>query len=124
MRARQFVVVGSVLVALAGCSTSAGEPAVPTQAPQAAAEASVAAAQRAAAAGDVDSYVAALKAVDAKLAANQNVAIDNGKKICLDLEQGTADAEVAKGAAARLNISQATAVKVVAATKKTLCPTG
>ncbi|MEU4241828.1 DUF732 domain-containing protein [Actinoplanes sp. NPDC026619] len=122
MNARQFVVVGAVLVALGGCSTTGDSAAAPTQAPQAAAEASVAAAQRAAAADDVDSYVAALKAVDAKLAADKDVAVDNGKKICLDVEQGKTDADIAKSAAARLDVDQAVAVKVVAATKKSLCP--
>ncbi|MFD0523320.1 DUF732 domain-containing protein [Paractinoplanes durhamensis] len=124
MNARQFMVVGVALIALAGCSSSAGDPgsAAQPQVPVVDPGASEAAAKRAAAAGDADSYVAALKAIDPKLGTNQAAALDNGKTICLDIEQKKTDAELAKNAATRFDVDKGTAAKVVAATRKALCP--
>ncbi|GIF25047.1 hypothetical protein BJ973_007304 [Actinoplanes tereljensis] len=129
MRARKFVIVGAALVALAGCSStstsSSGNGAVPIAAtPQAPdpIEASVAASKRAEAAGDVDSYVAAIKAIDPKLVKDQVSAVDMGKGICQEAAQGKTDAQVATDVALNFSVDQAAALKVVTATKTALCP--
>jgi uncharacterized protein DUF732 len=128
VRARKVVMAGIALVALGGCSSDGdgGGGDVPNIAPTVQApdpaEASAAAAKRAEAANDVDSYVAALKAIDPKLVKDQVDATDKGKSICLDLEQGKTEAQAAKSAAQRFAIDEQAALKVVTATKAALCP--
>ena len=65
-------------------------------------------------------YRAALKKVDPAVAEKRS-AYDNGRNICLDIQQGKTTAEVAKNAAARFDVDAATGAKIVAATKASLC---
>jgi hypothetical protein len=123
---RKFMVAGAALIMLAGCSHS-GEVTAPvasrTPGPEAAAEASVAAAARAKAVGDVDSYVAALKAIDPKLAADKDSALGNGKTVCLAIGKGQSEEQLAAAAANLWSVSESRATQIVAATRAKLCPT-
>jgi hypothetical protein len=123
--------VGTVKVALAGlalaagltgCSAGDGDRPDIVAPPSADPGASAAAAARAEAATDVNAYLNELKAVDPKLTADKEHAVDNGKNVCQEVEQGKTDAELTTNAAARFDIDKAAAAKVVAATRKTLCP--
>ncbi|WP_433793946.1 hypothetical protein [Actinoplanes sp. CA-252034] len=68
----------------------------------------------------VKAYRGALAKIDEKIAADDD-ALKYGWNICLDIEQGKADAQVVKNAAARFEVDDATAKAIVKATKNSLC---
>ncbi|WP_229071859.1 DUF732 domain-containing protein [Actinoplanes sp. DH11] len=69
----------------------------------------------------VQAYRKALGAVDERLARDDDV-LRHGATICLDITKGKTDAEVAKTAAAGFEADEATAQKIVDATREQLCP--
>lgn len=118
VRARQVLVVVAALIALAGCGSN-DEPAPAAATTQAQAGKAPAVEASAEAAGKA--YVKALKAIDPALVDDAEDAVDNGRNICLDVEQGKTTAQVTKNAKARFEVNSTLATKIVAATKKTLC---
>jgi hypothetical protein len=123
MRAGRVWLVGAVVVlgALTGCAGSEPETPqkaapTPTAAPASAfTEPGLRFSKEA-----EKAYLAALAKVDKKLAADDD-AVDFGKNICLDIEQDKTDAQVAKNAAGRFEVDDATAKAIVKATKSSLC---
>jgi hypothetical protein len=68
----------------------------------------------------VKAYRKALAEVDSRVAADDN-ALRHGWDICLDIEQGTTNAQVARNAAGRFEVDDTTAKAIVEATKSSLC---
>ena len=123
MRAGGLWAAGAVVAlgALAGCAGSGPE--TPASAP------STSTAARGSAflepglqfsAEAVNAYRKALAEVDSKVAADDK-ALSYGWDICLDIEQGRTEAEVAKNAAGRFAVDDATAKAIVEATRGSLC---
>ena len=113
-----LVLVGAALVALAGCGSSEPEkPAGPAAAAPVKSVPAAAKAEQPTAAEDA--FLKALAKVDKQLAADDD-ALDYGANICLDIDQGKTDAQVAKNAAARFEVDHPTAKAIVKATKTSL----
>jgi hypothetical protein len=111
------VLVGAVLVAgaLAGCSDDSGEwvapqPGVSRTPGQEAAPLSI----------GQKTFLEQVTAADARAGANES-ALDFGRGICLDTEQGKTDAQVTRNAAARFSVNTATAKTIVQAARANLC---
>jgi ABC-type iron transport system FetAB ATPase subunit len=68
----------------------------------------------------VKAYREALSKVDKKIAADDD-ALTHGWSVCVDIQRDKTDAEVAKNAAGRFEVDDATAKAIVAAAKTTLC---
>jgi hypothetical protein len=99
------MVAGLVAVTLTGCSDDSGEWVAP--------QPSRTPGQEAAPLSDGQkAFLEQVTAVDAKAGANES-ALDFGRGICLDTEQGKTDAEVTRNAAARFAVPAATAKTIV-----------
>jgi hypothetical protein len=109
LRARQVLVVAAALIALAGCSSSEETPASSGQ--------GVAPAVDEARAQFVDE----LDAINGQLVEDKDKAVDNGREICLEIQQGKTAAELEKNTEARFEVTNEWAKKIVAAAKKTIC---
>ena len=120
MRARHIRIAGALLgvvSALTGCGGTQEAAPAPTLAVTTAGKAYIKA-------GGETAYVKALRGIDEKLVAGRTTAaVDDGENICLDLSMGETAAVVEKRTVARFDTDTATAKKVVAVTKKTLCST-
>ncbi|MEU4626535.1 DUF732 domain-containing protein [Actinoplanes sp. NPDC023801] len=65
-------------------------------------------------------FLEQVTAADAQAGANES-ALDFGRGICLDTEQGMTDAQVTRNAAARFSVDNATARTIVKAARAHLC---
>ena len=76
--------------------------------------------------GDVPGYLAGLKAINTRLATDQDTAVTRGRNTCLDIEQGKPRSTVVNNARQRfagtVAVSAAMAGKIVDVAQKYLCP--
>ncbi|MET0415296.1 MAG: DUF732 domain-containing protein [Actinoplanes sp.] len=119
MGARQALVIGVALFALAGCTgggddkaDGGGTAASPAAAPLATFSGS---------AEDSQKFVTVLRNLDADLVDDEPLAISNGVKACEELAAGKSDAETAQNLATSFEVDTATAQKIVVASKSNLC---
>ncbi|WP_170154107.1 DUF732 domain-containing protein [Actinoplanes italicus] len=112
---RVLVAAGLVTFALAGCSDDSGEWVAPQPG------ASRTPGQEAAPLSDKQkAFLEQVTAADAKAGANES-ALDFGRGICLDTEQGKTDAQVTRNAANRFAVDTAIAKTIVKAARTNLC---
>lgn len=119
MRARQVWVAGAVLAlsVLAGCGDGAPQPAPSWAVP----EVSQPPGQEAAPLSDAEeAYLQALAAIDEQVADDED-AVFIGRHLCTTIERKKTGAHVTKTASVRFNVDNATAKKIVKATRSTLC---
>jgi uncharacterized protein YdeI (BOF family) len=122
---RTIVITLLALGAATACSSgddtadakNAAAPAASAAAPQASASTAVDPSLVAA----TSAYLTALGKVDKKLVADEQVALDSGQQVCVDVEERRTDAEQIKTIAYRFEVNNATAAKILEVTKKNLC---
>lgn len=120
MGARQALVIGAVLIGLAGCSGGDKDKA----ADKGDASPSAAAAPLATYAGPAENaknYVKVLRGIDADLVDDEPLAISNGVQACEELGKGKSMAQVAQSTATRFEVDAATAQQIVVIVKSNLC---
>lgn len=116
MGARQALVIGAVLITLAGCGgeedkADGGEP-------------NQSAAPLATFSGSADKakkYVNVLRGLDADLVDDEPLAISNGVNTCQELAGGKSMAQAAQSAATRFEVDVATAQRIVVVAQSNLC---
>jgi hypothetical protein len=129
VKARHIAAAGAALVALAGCSAKpAGGPppaaahsAAPAVAPAASPSASPSASMDAGTLDAASGFLTGLGKLDAKLVADQSVALDNGAATCIDILDRKPEAEQERNTATRYAVDAARARKIIALAKAELC---
>lgn len=131
MRARDVIVTGAVLAALAGCSSAdkplAAPAAAPASASPSATESTPAPAESVDPGTDpgtldaTSAYLTALGTVDKKLVSDTRAALEHGQEICVDIEERRTAAEQEKNVATRFAVDAAQAKEILAITKANLC---
>jgi hypothetical protein len=110
---RVLVVAVLVAFASAGCSDDSGQWVAP--------DPSRTPGQEAAPLSDGQrTFLEQVTSADTQAGANES-ALDFGRGICLDTEQGKTDAQVTRNAAARFAVNTATAKTIVQAARANLC---
>ena len=111
--------VGTALLAVAGCGGTKDSGTAQPQPVPASAEPSASID-----AGTLDAtsaYLTALGKLDSKLVEDTRAALDNGQEACVDIEERRSDAEQEKNVATRFAVDAAQAKKILALTKDNLC---
>jgi hypothetical protein len=125
VKARHIAAAGAALVALAGCSAKpAGGPppaAAHSAAPAVASAASPSASMDAGTLDAASGFLTGLGKLDAKLVADQSVALDNGAATCIDILDRKPEAEQERNTATRYAVDAARARKIIALAKAELC---
>jgi hypothetical protein len=121
VKARHIAAAGAALVALAGCSAKPASGPPPAAAPSAAPAASPSASMDAGTLDAASGFLTGLGKLDAKLVADQSVALDNGAATCIDILDRKPEAEQERNTATRYAVDAARARKIIALAKSELC---
>jgi hypothetical protein len=121
VKARHIAAAGAALVALAGCSAKPAGGPPPAAAPSAAPAASPSASMDAGTLDAASGFLTGLGKLDAKLVADQSVALDNGAATCIDILDRKPEAEQERNTATRYAVDAARARKIIALAKAELC---
>lgn len=114
------MVIGAVLIALAGCSGGDDDKAADKGGASPVASAAPLLTY-AGAAEHTKNYVKVLSGLDADLVDDEALAISNGVYACDELTKGKSLAEVAQSTATRFEVDAATAQQIVVIVKANLC---